>query len=178
MYMHLLPSLYLQHQVAAIWVQMTGGVCSFRANPQCALSSTSSRKAKVRPPDILQQRKGYLCKLLHWLTSYPQFSQSPLPSAQLLFIHCSCCSLVGFPHAWPVLLPPKLSSLVAFLLCYFSVWLHSLPHLSPVLIRHPFALQKDSQLLVATCGFFSFFSNTFLPSSVLNHPPTQCQHCS
>lgn len=111
---------------------MAGGVCSFRTNPQRALFSTSSRKTKVRPPYILQQWKGYLCKLLNWFTSYPQFSEFLVfPSTvQSLFIHCSCCSLMGFLHAWPVLLPPKFSSLVAFLLLtFFFFWLHSLPEL-------------------------------------------------
>lgn len=54
---------------------------------------------------------------------------------------------------------------------------------TPVPSSHPshsFALQKDSQLLVATCGFFAFFSNTlfFLSLLLTTHLPTQCQDCS
>lgn len=160
---------------------MAGGVCSFRTNPQRALFSASSRKTKVSPPYILQQWKGYLCKLLNWFTSYPQFSEFLVfPSTvQSLFIHCSCCSLMGFLHAWPVLLPPKFSSLAAFLLLTFFFFLTTQPPraLSPVLmlvfpitqVTH-LLYRRTAQLLIATRGFFSFFS-LFFPFSTLNHPP-------
>ena len=121
-----------------------------------------------------------------WTYSHPTLSSLSLLSSpsttQLLFTHCSCCSLVGFPHAWPAPLPPKLSSLVAFLLLtFFFFCLTTQPPrcLSPVLIPVFHITQvthllyrRTAQPLVATRGFFSFFSNTlfFLSPFLTIHP--------
>lgn len=123
---------------------MAGSVCSFRPNPQRALFSTSSRKTKVRPPYILQQGKGCLCKL---------YTDSHLPLSSLS-LPCSP-SISQFPSDYFSCYeqPPK--SLSLFLIPAF----HNLSYL--------FVLQKDCLATLwphmaslpsfQTC-FFSLFS--------------------
>lgn len=155
---------------------MAGSVCSFRTNPQCALLSTSSRKTKVRPPYILQQLKGYLCKL--YTDSHPPLSYLILlcsPStSQFSSDYVSCYSSEGVPACTACAPSSKIllsrSTSVDFLLFFFSP-VQPPKSLSPFLIlafhnsSYLFLLQKDclptlwphmASLPFQTCFFFSY----------------------
>lgn len=92
-----------------------------------------------------------------WTDSHPILSSESLLSsstAQSLFIHCSCFSLVGF---W------SMHSLFPFLQ-------NSHPRLS-YHSTNSFALQKYCPNSHGHMGLLFLFKHSFLSFSTLNHPP-------
>lgn len=120
---------------------------------------------------------------IHILPSVLRVSRLFPPStAQSRFIHCSCYSSVAFPQAWPVLLPPRFSSLVVFLLLTFFFFCLTIQPPRSASSSHPalshcisylLALQKDCPTARGhTWLLFLLFKHCFFsPFSSPNHPP-------